>query len=110
LNPVIAWAKTTRQIMNYPGTSRNTSINFYLVDKIPYFFTDKNVIQTLQLAVKKIGEDSSGFKANKIGTHSIRSGGAMAMYLATPQIQTYIIQLIGRWLSDTFLKYIWKVR
>jgi hypothetical protein len=108
LNPVVAWAKTTRRIMNYPGTSRNTSINFYLIEKSPYFFTDKIVIQTLRLAVKKIGEDSLGFKANEIGTHSIRSGGAMAMYLATPQIQTYTIQLIGRWLSDAFLKYIRK--
>jgi hypothetical protein len=108
LNPVVAWAKTTKRIMSYPGTSRNTSINLYLIEKTPYFFTDKNVIQTLRSAARKIGENSLGFKANELGTHSIRSGGAMAMYLATPQIQTYTIQLIGRWLSDAFLKYIRK--
>ena len=32
----------------------------------------------------------------------------MAMYLATPQIQTYTIQLIGQWKSDVFLQYIQK--
>jgi hypothetical protein len=65
--------------MNYPSTSGNTSINFYLIDKTPYFFTNNNVIHTLLSAAKKIGEDSLGFKVSKIGTHSIRSGGAMAM-------------------------------
>jgi hypothetical protein len=47
-----------------------------------------------------------GFQANEIGTHSIRSGGAMAMKLSGAEDST--IRLIGRWKSDSFLKYIRK--
>jgi hypothetical protein len=39
-----------------------------------------------------------------IGTHSIRSGAAMAMYLAG--VPVFTIMLIGRWSSDAFLRYI----
>ena len=35
----------------------------------------------LQAAVLVIGEDTLGIKIHEIGTHSIRSGSAMAMYL-----------------------------
>ena len=108
LNPVIAWAETVSRIMKSPGSTRNTPINSYLIGKKFYSITSKNAINALRSAVKKHGEDRLGFQANEIGTHSIRSGGAMAMYLAVPQIPTYTIQLIGRWRSDAFLKYIRK--
>jgi hypothetical protein len=55
---------------------------------------------------RKIGEDVLGFPAEDIGTHSIRSGGAMAMYLAG--VPVFTIMLIGRWSSDAFLRYIRK--
>ena len=64
------------------------------------------MIDALRKAVNEIGEDSLGFKKEEIGTHSIRSGGAMAMYLA--QIQVFTIKLIGRWKWDAFLRYIRK--
>ena len=54
----------------------------------------------------RIGEDSLGFKADDVGTHSIRSGSAMAMHLG--ECQVYTIMLIGRWSSDAFLRYIRK--
>ena len=44
----------------------------------------------------------------KLGRIRLDQGGAMAMYLARPQITTYTIQLIGRWRSDAFLQYIRK--
>eukprot|EP00978_Attheya_sp_CCMP212_P028823 scaffold100578_cov46-Attheya_sp.AAC.1 len=39
-----------------------------------------------------------------IGTHSIRSAAAMAMYLAG--VPVFTIMLIGRWSSDAFLRYV----
>eukprot|EP00978_Attheya_sp_CCMP212_P021308 scaffold62029_cov65-Attheya_sp.AAC.1 len=39
-----------------------------------------------------------------IGTHSIRSAAAMAMYLAG--VPVFTIMLIGRWSRDAFLHYI----
>jgi hypothetical protein len=106
LNPVIAWATTIKRIINSPGSTKNTTINSYLIGKKFYSITAKDAINALRSAVKLQGEDDLGFKACEVGTHSIRSGGAMAMYLASPQIQTYTIQLIGRWKSDAFLQYI----
>jgi hypothetical protein len=66
----------------------------------------KNVINTLQDAVEAIGEDRLGIKKEEVGTHSIRSGAAMAMYLGERPV--YTIMLIGRWSSDAFLQYIRK--
>ena len=42
----------------------------------------------------------------EVGTHSIRSGAAMAMYLG--ECPVYTIMMIGRWSSDAFLRYIRK--
>ena len=60
----------------------------------------------LRAAASVIGESALGFKVSEIGTHSIRSGSAMAMYL--DDVPVYTIMLIGRWSSDAFLRYIRK--
>jgi hypothetical protein len=54
--------------------------------------------------VRAIGRDILGFDAFEVGTHSLRSAAAMAMYLAG--VPVYTIMLIGRWSSDAFLRYI----
>ena len=51
-----------------------------------------------------MGETQLGFKADDIGLHSIRSGGAMAMFLSG--VPVVIIMRVGRWSSDAFLEYI----
>ena len=64
------------------------------------------IVAALRDAVVAIGEDVLGFKIEQVGTHSIRSEAAMAMYLGECQVNT--IMLIGRWSSDAFLRYIRK--
>ena len=64
------------------------------------------MVAALRDAVVAIGEDVLGFKKEQVGTHSIRSGAAMAMYLG--ECPVYTIMLIGRWSSDAFLRYIRK--
>jgi hypothetical protein len=44
------------------------------------------------------------FTGKEVGTHSIRSSLAMALYLNKRQVST--IMLIGRWSSDAFILYI----
>jgi len=51
-----------------------------------------------------IGKEVLGFTELEIGLHSIRSGGAMAMFLSG--VSMIIIQRVGRWRSDAFLEYI----
>ena len=68
--------------------------------------TSEEMIISLRAAVEAIGEEKFGFKSSEIGTHSLRSGAAMAMFL--DHIPVYTMMMIGRWLSDAFLKYIRK--
>ena len=53
-----------------------------------------------------IGETKLGICKSEIRTRSIRSGAALAMYLAG--VPVFSIMLICRWSSTAFLKYIRK--
>jgi hypothetical protein len=53
-----------------------------------------DVPKQLRFAAETVGEQRLGFSINSIGTHSIRAGTAMAMYLAGVPCET--ILLIGR--------------
>ena len=60
----------------------------------------------LKDTVGAIGEDVLNIKADEVGTHSIRSAAAMAMFIGG--LPVYLIMLMGRWSSDAFLRYIRK--
>jgi hypothetical protein len=68
--------------------------------------TSKTILQHLRAACATIGSACLGFEPHEIGTHSLRSGAAMEMYLG--EIPVYTIMLIGRWSSNAFLHYIHK--
>jgi len=64
------------------------------------------ILSRIQSAVKAIGKKKLGFTEQDVGTHSNRSGGAMGMYLVGTPV--YTIMLLGRWSSNTFMRYIRK--
>jgi hypothetical protein len=64
------------------------------------------MINVLRDTVGAIGEVKLGINKEDVGTHSIRLGAAMANYLG--ECPVFMIMLIGRWSSDTFLRYIRK--
>ena len=64
------------------------------------------VANLLRDGVVAIGKTKLGTHCSEIGTHSIRFGAAMAMYLAGVPI--FSIMLIGRGSSLAFLQYIRK--
>ena len=68
--------------------------------------TSRQLIMSLRSACATIGSAHLGFDPSKIRTHSLRSGAAIKMYLAG--VPVYTIMLIGRWSSNTFLRYIQK--
>ena len=104
LCPVISWASIGRRILSYPGCNDNTTVNTIFTNGKSSTISSATVRVKLRSAAREVGEAILGFKPDDIGTHSIRSGGAMAMYLA--QIPTFTIMMIGRWSSDAFLRYI----
>ena len=61
---------------------------------------------SLKAAEKAYGLAKLGFTEADLGTHSLRSGAAMAMYL--DELPVYTIMLKGHWSSDAFLRYIRK--
>ena len=61
-------------------------------DRIEHI-TSAMMIAALCDAIVAVGEASLGFKATKIGTHSIRSGAVMQMFLG--ECPVYTIMLIG---------------
>ena len=58
----------------------------------------------LRAAVDVIGEGVLGFTSEEVGLHSIRSGGAMSMFLSG--VHEIVIKRIGRWSSEAFFEYI----
>ena len=99
-------AALVRRIRSYPGASDDTAVSAVRRNDRIEQITSTEMIEALQEAVIAIGEDQLEIKADDVGTHSIRSASAMAVYLGECPI--YTIMMIGRWSSDAFLIYIRK--
>ena len=105
LNPVKALAMTVKRVWSYPGSTEDTKLCTLLnPDGSLSSIKSTEVATRLKAVVALIGEDILGFTKDDIGIHSIRSGGAMAMFLSG--VNTIIIQQVGRWSSEAFLEYI----
>jgi hypothetical protein len=105
LCPVQTWATIVKRIRSHPSANDFTNINAYQSSKGRLLHISSSQIrQKLRIAASLLGSKTLGFEVNEIGCHSLRSGSAMAMYLAHIPVTT--IQLIGRWKSDAFLRYI----
>ena len=106
LCPLQAWAALVRRIRGYPGSSDDTPVSTVLVNGQITQVTSKILVVALEGAIEAVGRDRIGIQKGEVGTHSIRSGAAMAMYLG--EVPVYTIMMLGRWSSDAFLRYIRK--
>jgi hypothetical protein len=103
--PIIVWASIVQRIRSYSHSSDSTPVNCYTSQQGSTGHITSTQIRTkIRAAAASLGEPTLGFKIEEIGCHSLRSGSAMAMYLAGVPVTT--IQLIGRWKSDAFMRYI----
>ncbi len=106
LCPVKQWACLVNRIWSYPGTSTDAPVCVVWCHDRPEQISNRQIFLALKAACATIGSAVLGFKPHEIGTHSLRSGAAIEMYLAG--VPVYTIMLLGRWLSDAFLHYIRK--
>ena len=107
LCPVKVAAAIVQRVWKLKGSSGRTTINAFPAHSgKASFVTAADISKALKAATVSIGETKLGFSKDDVGTHSLRSGGAMAMHLA--EIPVYTIMIIGRWSSDAFLRYIRK--
>ena len=112
--PVRAWAGIVQSILLDPQGSTSSPVNFCR-HSVPNstgttpnsrvsFLKAAGMISLIRRAASSIGEAQLGFPIDELGTHSIRSGAAMAMHL--DQVPRYEIMIIGRWASDAFMRYL----
>ncbi len=107
MNPVKLAASIVKRVRSYPGANDDTPINLMMDEKGTIFpITSTSIRNQIRNTVKIIGPKNLGFGPDEVGTHSIRSGGAMALHLA--DVSPLTIMMIGRWRSEAFLLYIRK--
>jgi hypothetical protein len=103
--PVTTWAAITRRVRTLPQSRDSTLVYHYLnaAGKI-VGVTNDLLLHNLRSAVTHIGFTALGYRPREIGTHSIRSGAAMALVLSGHA--AWRIMLTGRWKSSAFLVYV----
>ncbi len=104
--PVKLWASIVTRILSFKGSNKDSPVSLAQHRNSTISITSEMVANLLKDGVIEIGETKLGIHRSEVGTHSVRSGAAMAIYLAGVPI--FSIMLIGRWLSLAFLKYIQK--
>ena len=110
LCPVTAFARLVSRVSGYQtgdlewAVADQRPVNLIATDRGFGLVTAQPILHHLREAALQYGEQRLGFPISKIGTHSLRAGAAPAMFLAGVPAET--IQLIGRWRSQTFLRYI----
>jgi hypothetical protein len=106
LCPVKIWASLVRRILSYKGTNKNSPVSLTKHKNKIINVTWEMIADLCRDGVATIGETKLGILRSEIGTHSIRSGAVMAIYLSG--VPVFSIMLIGRWSSTAFPKYIQK--
>jgi hypothetical protein len=103
--PVTAWAKIATRVRDTPGCTDNTLVySFRSPTGSVSGVSSDMLIKQLRRAATHVGSDALGYAPHEIGTHSIRSGAAMALVLSGHQ--AWQIMLAGRWRSSAFLLYV----
>ncbi len=106
LCPVKAAAAAVRRLAKIKGTTLNTPLYTYADSKRKTKELTGNVGLSLLRAYIRTIDPALGILWHEVGLHSIRSSSAMAMVLNN--IPELVIQKLGRWSSNAFLRYIRK--
>ena len=107
LCPVVAWASVVKRVRIIPGSDDNSEVCLFSDTRQRTTLLKAEHVRTrLRAVVDIMGKEILGFNKEDIGLHSIRSGGAMAMFLSGTSV--IVIQRVGRWSSEAFLEYIWE--
>jgi hypothetical protein len=100
-DPVVAMAHRLHALRHLPPS---TPLSTYIAKNQRKHVLPTMIRQMLHISVVATGLLSSGYTLDRIGTHSLRASGAMALKLNGHDKAT--IQKLGRWSSDTYLRYI----
>jgi len=103
--PVRAVAARVLDLVN-DGAEPDTLIcSFREAPSLPWqHVRGKDMVKAVQQSVKALGLLGRGYNIKRIGSHSLRAGGATALFINKKDAMT--IQRAGRWTSSTFMDYI----
>jgi hypothetical protein len=106
LCPVRRTAALVKRILRtIPNANDDTPINSVMVKNEVLQITGSFLRDQLRKTCRAMGGKAIvGFDPQEIGTKSIRSGAAMALFLMNHSVHR--IMILGRWSSDAFLVYI----
>lgn len=105
--PVVAWKYIVLQITSdktLPSTTTVNTIPPLSPSKIYKFISQQDTNKLLRSSCETMPVNYFGYSSKLIGSHSIRSGAAMALFLSGESVHR--IMIVGRWSSDAFLLYI----
>lgn len=104
--PVLRLASIVQRLLRLiPGVNPTTTINTTRLGSKVVLLPSKLLLLHLRSTCTLLGGAASfGYDASDIGTKSLRSGAAMALFLMDHSVTK--IMLLGRWSSDAFLNYI----
>jgi hypothetical protein len=100
-----AHSLVTRIRAMVPNHSDKTPLNTLHLNGRTVSISSTYLLRLLRNTCRDYGDKKTfGFHHLDIGTHSLRSGGAMALFLHDHPVHK--IMIFGRWSSDAFLAYI----
>lgn len=103
-SPIKALARRVHHILTYTSDPNTCLSTYFTAQHCPHQIRPNHVNTELKRAVCALGLPAFGITPDLVSSHSLRSGGAMAMHLnGTP---TLTIKKQGRWSSNTFMQYI----
>ena len=89
---------------SYLVTTRDTPVNMVWAERHKTTITSQMTTNSLMAGTLLFGEERLNFSHKEVGTHYIRSGLAMELYL--DKVYPEKIMIMGRWASSAFLRYI----
>jgi hypothetical protein len=107
LCPVKAWARVCRRVREtIPGASGETQAFTLGNPRGQIVEIDSERVNRLLKITCRVYSKNRGYgiSEQEIGTRSIRSGAAMALFLMDHSVEK--IMILGRWSSDAFMVYI----
>jgi hypothetical protein len=105
--PVRAWGRACQRVLRtVRGANQDTPVCSVAGRKGgPHQVRDKQIANALKTTCgARGGKGSFGIDPKNLGTRSIRSGAAMALFMMDHSVEK--IKILGRWSSDAFLAYI----
>ena len=107
LCPVRLWSRVCKRVRRTTGHCDDNTLvcKIGVKGKGNVFATDESTLKLLRLTCRTYGSDGLyGIEPHELGTKSVRSGGAMALFMMGYSPEK--IMILGRWGSTAFLDYI----